>query len=171
MIYCVACADPVADGDALLWRTNCGHCFCSICIELLIRSSLSGGPFPPKCCGNHIQFSEARLSRLNLPKDLSAKLEEKLEELNTSDRTYCSVLTCSSFIGPSHISGNNATCPVCRHITCVACKTAAHTGKCPDKAANPALQQLLDMAGTEGWKRCGRCQSMIERIEGCNHMM
>lgn len=171
MFYCVACANHIARDEERLWQANCGHALCSACMESLIRSSLSGGPFPPRCCGHHILFNKARLSNLQLPKDLHAKLEEKLEECNASDRTYCSVPTCSSFVGSSHISGHNATCPVCQHVTCVTCKAATHTGECLDSAADPALEQLLDTTFTEGWRRRGKCQSMIDRIDGCNAML
>merc|ERR1711966_55589 len=29
---------------------------------------------------------------------------------------------------------------------------------------------LMQLAEEFGWKRCGNCGSMVERLEGCNHM-
>ena len=165
---CEACLEPISMHDERWWRANCGHDYCGACIESFYRSSLSGGLFPPKCCRQGIPIYAAKRIRKALPVDLRAKLDEALEKIETSDRTYCFVPTCSSFIGLSHISGNDATCPVCQSFTCVACKAAAHAGACP---TNEALQQVLQVAQHEGWKRCKRCMSMIERVEGCNDML
>jgi hypothetical protein len=171
MYCCAACNQSFAMSDGLWWQFECDHIFCSTCTESLFRSSLSDGPFPPTCCGHNTSFHGMERLRKMLSEDLCAKLDERLEELQASDRTYCSIATCSSFIRPSHISGNEATCPVCERVTCVACKAAIHTGECPDSTVDPALQQLLQTAGTEGWKRCGKCLSMIELIDGCNHVL
>ena len=171
MYCCVACDKSFALPGGQWWQFNCGHIFCSTCVEPLFRSSLNDGPFPPKCCGQNTSFQDVERLRKMLPKDLCAKLDERLEEFQASDRTYCCIPTCSSFIRPSQISGNNATCPDCKNVTCVACKAATHTEECPDSAADPALQGLLQTAETQGWIRCGKCRSMIERIEGCKHML
>jgi hypothetical protein len=170
MRKCVACHETLLP-DALWWEFNCAHVFCLACMISLLRSSLSTGPFPPKCCGEPTAFYQIKSVRSVLPADLCAKLDEKLEELNAEYRTYCSVATCSTFIKPAHISGNDATCPVCDKVTCVACKAAAHEGECPESATNPAMQTLLRTAESEGWRRCRRCRSMIERTDGCNHML
>ena len=164
---CAACDKTLAMDDEEWWAASCGHNFCWTCIEALLRSSLHGGPFPPKCCYQEISIYEDERVR----SVLYEKLVEKREELRSSDRTYCSVSTCSSFIGPSRISEINATCPVCGGITCVACKATSHPGECPDRPADEQLQQLFDTAASEGWRRCGRCKSMIERVEGCPDMM
>ena len=167
MYSCVACDETLASYDALYMQFDCGHVFCSICVVPFLDSSLNDGKFPPRCCGHHAAFPDVERLRSILPDDVRAKLDEGIEELRAEDRTYCSVPTCSSFIKAAHISGNDATCPVCGKVTCVACKAATHTGECPD---DPALQQTLEEAARQGWRRCGRCLTMIEISEGCNHM-
>jgi hypothetical protein len=166
--FCVACAKTLAMDDEDWWGASCGHDFCWTCIEALLRSSLSGGPFPPKCCQQDISIYEDKRVQQVLSEDLYDKLKDRREELQASDRTYCSIPTCSHFIRAVHISNNDATCPACGGITCVACKAATLTGKCP---ADEALQQLLSIAEVEGWRRCGRCLNMIERIDGCDDML
>jgi hypothetical protein len=170
MYSCAACYETFASPDDLYMQFDCGHAFCSTCVVPFLRSSLDSGPFPPRCCGHHTAFPDVERLRSIVPSDLRAKLDKGLEELRAEDRTYCSVPTCSSFIRSSQISGNDATCPACARVTCVACKAATHEGECPDSEADPALQQLLQTAAMKGWRRCGRCLTMIERTEGCNHM-
>lgn len=171
MDHCVACYNTLDSPDALWMEISCGHIYCYICIETIIRSALSDGPFPPKCCGELTAFHKVEQFRSTLPDDLRAELDEKLEEVEAVDRTYCSVATCSTFIGPANISGNDGTCPSCGNVTYVACRAATHTGQCPQTTADPALEQLLRTAAAEGWRICGNCHSMIERTEGCNHMV
>ena len=171
MYPCVACDEIFTSRDAVYMDFDCGHAFCLTCVESFFRSSLKNGQFPPTCCGHLAAFSEVARVRSILPQDLRAKLDDRLEEVNAVDRTYCSVPTCSSFMKPAHISGNDATCPVCERVTCVACKAAAHAGECSDRAEDEATQQLLHTAMSQGWRRCGKCRSLIERIDGCNHML
>jgi hypothetical protein len=156
--------------DDLSTQFVCGHIYCFTCMATILRNSLTDRPFPPKCCGFHAPLNDIERLRSMLPNDLHVRLDEKLEEANAEDRTYCSVPTCSSFIKPAHISGNDTTCPACAKVTCVACKAATHEGECPGSVADPAMQQLLQTAAIEGWRKCGKCQNMIERTDGCKHM-
>lgn len=171
MADCASCYEPLESPDALWMEMVCGHNYCYTCMEKFLRKALTDGPFPPKCCGELNAFHKVEQFRSTLPDDLRTKLDEKLEEVEASDRTYCSVPTCSTFIRPANISGNDGTCPSCGNVTCVACKAASHAGACPATAADAALGQLLQTAVAEGWKMCGNCHSMIERTEGCNHMV
>lgn len=170
MYSCAACHQTFASLGNQWTEFGCDHSYCFTCMATMLRNSLTDGPFPPKCCGFHAPLNDTERLRSMLPNDLWAKLDEKLEEVNVEDKTYCSVPTCSSFIKPAHISGNDATCPNCGKVTCVACKAAAHEGACPDSAADPATQQLLHTAATQGWRQCGKCRNMIERVDGCKHM-
>lgn len=63
---------------------------------------------------------------------------------------------------------DNLTCSSCGTITCTICKGAAHYGDCP---ADTNLQRALETAMENNWKRCKACGQIVERIDGCNHMI
>jgi hypothetical protein len=165
---CVACDENFEDASKMRWEADCGHRYCATCIEALLRSSLVGGPFSPQCCGLQISFWTRKDLKTVLPEDLKVQLAEKQDELESWDRTYCSVPACSTFIRAGQISGKDATCSVCKVVTCVTCKAASHTGKCP---TDEGMQQVLLQAVDNGWMSCKRCKSVVDRIEGCNEMM
>lgn len=164
---CTACTEsPQNDWR---WAAPCGHEFCITYLESLLRSCVANAYLPPTCCVTSALSAwqdEDVIERL--PRDLTTELTQKQIELQTADRTYCSVPACSAFIGAEHhISDRHATCPACESLTCLLCKAAAHTGDCP---VDEAFQELLFAAGAWGWKRCAWCKAMIERVDGCNEM-
>lgn len=164
--HCLACYNPLS--PVRRYTAPFGHGYCITCLDRMLRTSLMPFfPFPPRCCEASLPVWEDENVEAMLSEGLVAELDQKHEELRTSYRNYCSVPTCSAFIKAPHISGNDATCSVCGSVTCVACKAAAHAGEC---AANEVLQQVLSTARTQGWKRCGACRNMVERIDGCNEM-
>jgi hypothetical protein len=165
---CVACLESFDEASKVRWWADCHHSYCTACIEALLRSSLAGGPFPLQCCGQVISCWTHENLQAALPDDLNSQLAKKKEEFESSDRTYCSVPTCSAFIASSQISENDATCPACDCVTCVACKAPTHSGECP---TDEALQELMLQAGDSGWMRCEKCKSLIERVDGYDEMM
>jgi hypothetical protein len=165
---CAACLENFDEAARKRWWVDCNHVYCTDCITSLFRPSLAGGPFPPQCCGQVISCWTHEELKAVLPEDLNSQLAKKKEEFDTSDRTYCSVPTCSTFVGAPHITGNDAKCPACEYVTCVACKAPTHDGECP---TDETLEEVLHIAETAGGKRCEKCGSMIERMEGCDEMV
>ncbi|CCT64747.1 uncharacterized protein FFUJ_04003 [Fusarium fujikuroi IMI 58289] len=134
----------------------CGDEYCNLCIMQTVELSLSSTlHFPAKCCHKEIP-------------------PEDIEGHKTIDRTYCSNRQCLKFIPPNNTSddgepcyGDEAECPACNDITCTMCKNKAHTGDCEKQNE---WAQSLDLAESEGWKRCSRCGHLIERAHGCRFM-
>lgn len=149
-----------------VFQTPCGHHYCQECLHTLFEMSTSDeNLFPPRCCRQKIPLPTARLY---LSPKLVQTFEKKSIEFKTSDRTYCSQPTCSTFIASAHIAGEQATCTACTTKTCTICKNESHDGDCPE---DTATQQVLDTAREQGWQRCYNCRRVVELDVGCNHMV
>ncbi|KAK5724425.1 hypothetical protein LTR15_004470 [Elasticomyces elasticus] len=100
---------------------------------------------------------------------LRSRFGSKRIELETKDRTYCHISTCSAFIRPQAFFGTQAPCPVqfAHGSTCTLCKQAFHYGPCP---RNAELETLINTAQQNQWKQCFACHRMVELKTGCNHI-
>ena len=162
-IECISCGDKHYRPD--ISRCPCSHEYCPGCLESLFTASLSDESlFPPRCCGQPISLDSCRTS---LSSKLAGEFLAKKAEMETPNRTYCHLPTCSAFIPQHFIKGEVATCIRCRKTTCVTCKRPSHEGDCPH---DPAVQELLRFAAENGWQRCYSCHRLVELDHGCNHM-
>ena len=89
-------------------------------------------------------------------------------EFSTPDALYCRDKTCSAFIPPADIHGDNGTCKRCRRLTCRHCRLKAHPGQLWNK--DKETERVKTMATKQGWQSCPKCHHMIERNQGCLHM-
>ena len=161
---CIACDLMKPHLDIV--QTPCGHDYCQECVRTLFELSTTDETlFPPRCCRQEIPLSSVRLY---LSSALICLFEKKSIEFKTSDRTYCSQPTCSSFITSVDIHSEQATCTACGTHTCTICKNTAHDGDCPEDVAT---QQVLETAREQGWQRCYNCRRLVELDVGCNHMV
>lgn len=159
---CVACQEHHIYFNIV--QMSCSHCYCRICLVQLFETSLKDQSlFPPQCCRKVIPLS---LVRTLLGISTSQKVVAKEIEINDVYRTYCFNPTCSTYIFPYQRDGNCGTCPDCKAQTCIICKESFHQGKCVEKVPD----EVMLLARTEGWKRCSRCQYMVELSTGCNHI-
>jgi len=161
--HCVSCLNTFAVEDLI--QALCSHKYCRLCIEELFQLSLTDDTlFPHRCC-KKLLFGE--ITRTFLTEDTILQYEAKKVEVDTIDRTYCSDPTCSTFIPKDIIKFEEAVCPICSKATCAMCKAPKHDGDCPLDAD---LRDVLDLAETNGWRRCGGCGRMIELRTGCFHI-
>ena len=161
--HCVCCGDEKKFFDVA--RTPCGHEYCRVCLDTLFRESMTDESlFPPRCCKQNITIGTVRMF---LKTSLVQDFEKKKIEFETEDRTYCSRAACSEFIHPENVVHDVATCQRCHTRTCAMCKTAAHTGDCPN---DMALRQVLQVAQENNWQRCYSCSRIVELDTGCNHI-
>ncbi|KAK2042074.1 IBR domain-containing protein [Colletotrichum somersetense] len=162
---CVACFIDMREEDT--FHAPCEHGYCHDCIGELFEACLTGEfQFPPKCCGEPIPTDTDHDA---IPAELMKKVRDKAIELSTSNRTYCRQSTCSTFIPKESIKNDVATCPKCRTTTCVLCKGAEHADyACKE---DEAAQELLKLAETNLWQRCPKCRALVERQDGCPHMI
>ncbi|KAK5123559.1 hypothetical protein LTR85_002597 [Meristemomyces frigidus] len=164
LFQCAACNGHFNADDC--YQVNCEHYYCDGCLAELFRGATTDESlYPPRCCGDTIPYEDISIF---LPKELREHFEGKREELDDTNRLYCRVPTCSAYIGVGLRFGDAGTCVKCDAKTCVHCKNAAHAGDC---AQDQATQDTLKLATEEGWKKCPKCERMIELTFGCNHMI
>lgn len=162
---CVTCSDYHYHED-LVKCDGCTHQYCRECIVSLFQVAMKDETlFPPRCCWVQIPIEGCRPF---LSVDLMGQYQAKKIELDTPNRTYCHLPTCSAFIPPQFIKAGEATCVRCKAITCAVCKKAAHRdSSCP---RDPATQEFVQLAKKAGYQRCYACSRYVELEFGCNHI-
>lgn len=169
---CISCFDDLPLNELVL--LDCSHHYCKTCFVQLVTTSLgNGSQFPPKCCLSEIPLKTIVTS---ISPELLDVYREKAAEYRTpaGERWYCPSPTCSRFIPRKGFgSGLNSSfqrkCPYCNTKICALCRGAAHAigQECPQDFG---LEATLDFAEQEGWRRCIKCNAMVELTVGCRHM-
>jgi hypothetical protein len=114
--------------------------------------------YPPRCC----EPIPLNIASPFLFWKLARDYEEKKEEWECKDRTYCSNLDCRRWISPEFSEEKNALCRYCSLVTCRLCKGAAHVGRlCPEDAA---MERTVSLLRKNQWRRCPKCRTGVERI-------
>jgi hypothetical protein len=180
---CVSCLEDLETAEMI--KLTC-HSYCRECFArlmkyasryLYIRRFLNlcstaletEAQWPPKCCLNTIP-SDKILPNIGIA--MKTKYQEREAEwsIPTGDRVYCAARNCSTWIPPNNINTQRqcAICPKCTKKTCSICRGVSHNGTdCPQ---DPGLQATMNLAETEGWKRCYSCHALVEHNKGCRHM-
>ena len=161
---CVSCLDLVS--RLKVARSPCNHEYCRNCIETMFENVIENRtPFPVRCCGQPIPLSTAQ--PLLRPGFIPLYKQKEIES-KTVDKTYCSNVRCTRFLHGNDIRNGKATCPTCKRVTCIKCKSIAHTGGCK---ADPGIAQVLELGKRNGWQQCYSCHQIVERIYGCPHIV
>ncbi|PHH87705.1 hypothetical protein CDD83_8521 [Cordyceps sp. RAO-2017] len=121
--------------------------------------------FPARCCNEAIPVDD-HLDILS--PELVERYRARDEEHRSTNRVYCHVPTCSTFCSGKAIREHIATCPKCGRKTCVKCKAAQHESKeCPENESDKKVEVL---GKREGWQHCIKCNHLVEKEYGCDHM-
>ncbi|KAM7193728.1 hypothetical protein V8F33_007662 [Rhypophila sp. PSN 637] len=171
---CLVCTEPVPGKRASSETLPCGHVFCEDCLAAGIRYSLTNMPFVPVRCCQRIDMSVIR----NSLKATSAEIQtyrKKLSEFDDGEPLYCHDSACNEFIPGALRSKNVGKCRRCHKKTCTLCQRAYHLRHCDNSAAADAElrsqeRQFRALSRSSGWKPCPKCRTMIEKIDGCNHI-
>ncbi|RMY25724.1 hypothetical protein D0867_00542 [Hortaea werneckii] len=154
-VECTTCCDTKSAEETI--RAPCDHAFCDQCLKRQFEGALRDEAlYPPGCCKRPIGFMDVKR---RLPADLAERFEAKMEELDSKNRIYCHVPTCSAFIGVGHRNEGVATCPACGNETCVKCKAAKHEKECPE---DKELGEVLNLAKEAGWQKCPGCSRVLD---------
>ncbi|KXT13901.1 hypothetical protein AC579_2634 [Pseudocercospora musae] len=160
---CRICGDFPPPEQLLKLRCDCHYC--DGCLERLFTIAMKDeGSYPPRC---HRKTISLNLARRHLPKTLARIYRGKTLELSTKDRTYCHKVTCNVFIAPHSIHNGQAFCQKCRSVTCQKCKEAEHFGAC----ASTGFELVRGLARQQKWQQCPDCKRLVEKIDGCNHVL
>jgi len=106
--------------------------------------------------------------------------------VSTLDIIYCPHKGCNqpfdaNDVAPALVQASYAEelaqCPVCKNSLCRKCKVVWHDKlTCEEYQALPVHErapedlQLLELARQEKWRRCPKCNAMVELKYGCNHI-
>lgn len=162
-VKCLACTEDCHPGEVI--KAPCKHIYCGDCLESLFRAAMKDETlYPPRCCKKPIPMADAIEV---LPRGLVSEFNNRREEFETKDKTYCHRPQCSAFIRPYTINGNLARCSRCRETTCADCKNKWHFGDCPK---DEGVEQLMATAQENRWRRCPECKRLIELAHGCYHI-
>ncbi|OHW90483.1 IBR domain-containing protein [Colletotrichum incanum] len=124
---------------------------------------------PPKCCSENIALKH--VDHL-FSAEFKKKWNRKFQEYSARNRIYCPSRKCGAWIKPHYIRNEGGRkygkCGKCRTKVCCSCNGRWHSSReCPN---DEETTKFLDQAKDEGWKRCYKCNHMVELKEGCNHM-
>ncbi|MBE3112858.1 MAG: hypothetical protein IMZ46_20495, partial [Acidobacteria bacterium] len=169
---CVCCRDEFNQSSALHSLT-CGHTYCCACLRVMIDQAMTDeAKMPPRCCT--LPMPSSTLSGL-LDTDERLLFLKAVVQFSTpwDLRVFCPNASCGEFIPPLHkLDPKNPCVVACRKCdtnACSMCKRVAHENgrDCPDDFD---LDAVLKIGEKSGWRRCYRCRTLVELVQGCTHM-
>lgn len=171
---CTICMDEM---DSPVRIAFCGHTACNECFTQHCTTARQA-QFPLRCfgqdCDNLIpvqQFRQA-LSKEDFDTMVQQSLRNHFER-NVLTYAKCAGADCHFFY-PITDPGDPHTCPQCLIVNCPKCKDEYHFDEtCADYQDRKAghLQALEEAMLQFGAKRCKNCGAIIEKLEGCNHIV
>lgn len=176
---CPQCGD--ATNDVKL--SKCGHFTCKECFDHQLQvasSDLISDHFPLVCwhefCGQPIAIADLRKYATGTMIDalLKASLTYYIRSFPDIYRN-CRAPDCKA-VYRRNGSFEIFTCPTCLTQTCTLCHAEPHIGWTCAKYESHLLrnehnEQLLDEYKTvAGTKECPKCATLIEKVDGCNHV-
>ena len=112
-----------------------------------------------------------------LKKDELFVICERMREKAVVERMYCPNPVCSYLMDLDQLlrfrssKSSVIACVSCDQALCILCKSFAHEGECKLNVSDlHGESQLVELAASEGWKRCQRCYTFVSLKHGCNHM-
>ncbi|EXJ73442.1 uncharacterized protein A1O5_03202 [Cladophialophora psammophila CBS 110553] len=169
-VECTSCFEDIPENATS--KLPCNHSYCKPCLTTLITTALqTESSFPPKCCLTEIPLQTVLLSLDSKQREI---YKEKAAEyaIAPQERWYCPNTKCLKWIPPSKLQRIrilNLKCPHCATKICSVCRGLAHrdSADCPQ---DYGLEATIMLAELEGWRRCFKCRTMVERTQGCRHM-
>ncbi len=175
---CPSCGDTALD-----IHFTCGHPVCKDCFGHQIEvasTDLTSNSFPLLCwhenCEQPISCPDLRKYIPSKVWDtlLQASLTYHIRSLPDMYRN-CRKLDCKS-VYLRDGSYEIFTCPKCLTLTCTLCNAKPHVGQtCDEYRASFSdaewNEELMDeYKAAAGTKECPMCATLIEKVDGCNHV-
>jgi hypothetical protein len=193
-LKCYCCHYPVPTGSQYI-ITDCGHVYDIECLALVVQVSLKH-TILPTCCGEFIPTRRfLHLLSYGLKKQFVEKEMEMM--IDPSERLYCPKMDCLAFVGAVEADEDPSiqTCLKCFTEICTQCRRNVNDPASLHLHRSASVHQyshfsaskfspickphhvddlhdceVLKVGRREGWQRCYQCRSMVEILEGCNHI-
>ena len=185
MFECILCFDEVKGLNNCTILKNCGHVFCNDCIRDYVDSRISNpilnaGKFPCASCDNEIELALIInfASNCNL---LDIYIRTTVERISflLSNYKWCPSPNCCNILKVDLVSNPYGTVSCkCGFKMCLKCNNTPHfPAKCSQIAnyyeelkSSKLILPVNDEITTSRGKYCPKCQTFIEKNDGCNQM-
>ncbi|XP_023638901.1 probable E3 ubiquitin-protein ligase RNF217 [Capsella rubella] len=180
-LTCHICFDDAIDTDKMFTVDKCRHRLCFECLKKYIEVRLLKGSVvrcPYYRCKSKLIFESCKHILKHEQRVMWLK-RKKDDSIPVTKRIYCPNPRCSALMSETELSkstgGGEARrlCLKCRELFCINCKVSWHSNlSCqaykwlhPYPTEND--RKIMSLANQKEWRRCGKCQHMIERSSGC----
>ena len=173
-ISCCICLCDLDETAEVYRLACCGHAFDKTCVIQQIKS----GDVPLKCvaesCGEPLVWRDLQnLLTQSERKSLACSALDMYVRRNPDTVKYCPTADCEMVYRVSS-DGRCYKCEACLAETCTSCHTQYHNGlTCTmfksEKKVEGSLKEWM-MKVPDNRKCCPKCNTPIEKNEGCNHM-
>ena len=170
LIVCQSCYGQFAELDFQKTTSQCSCYYCRQCIrEYLKERVLSKRVLKVPCLNAECR---AHFAELDLRELLSERLFRKYlrfrregELVRAGNVFWCPTADCGTPLRRS--KKEFLRCPKCAKLVCNRCKQAEHPQLTCEQVSADGFERL---AKELNLKPCPKCQSVIEKALGCNHM-
>ncbi|KAJ5473340.1 hypothetical protein N7475_002906 [Penicillium sp. IBT 31633x] len=166
---CTGCFEKVPNSKLI--ASPCGHKYCPPCIRQIASTALDNPDmFPARCCHKEIPL-KAVVTGMDDQNKKRYVAQWKEHHVPPLERLYCPRKTCGRWI-PPRSSGSRLgylVCPHCRTKICSSCRDFFHIGwSC---SYDSETKTIMELAKENNWQRCSSCLYVVEKVDGCNHMV
>ncbi|KAL6532657.1 hypothetical protein OROHE_014079 [Orobanche hederae] len=186
---CIICTEDT-NNSQIFSVDNCTHRYCFSCMKQHVEVKLLHGLLPTcphEGCKTELQLDSC--SKFLTPR-LVDIMSQRIKEASipVTEKLYCPYPKCSALMSKrevleysmkAFVSAENfgtRKCIKCNGRFCIYCKIPWHSSmSCSDyKRSNPYPSpeeaKLKNLAATNLWRQCVKCNHMIELSAGCYHM-
>jgi len=150
---------------------DCGHQYHADCLRDWLLNTISEKRLPTCAqCSDPVP-SISQLQSLNLPAPEMVRIQAEYAELSIplGQRVHCTRASCGVFLGS--IDAPSQTCRKCDIEVCTKCRETVRGTIVEHVCGSSEEEDVLRLAKDRGWQRCYSCHSLVERTEGCPHIV
>ncbi|KAM3194361.1 hypothetical protein ACQJBY_070808 [Aegilops geniculata] len=186
---CAICLEDT-DLSKIYAVEGCAHRFCFSCMKEHVKIKLLGGTLPACPQDGCTTKLTVKDSKIFLTPQLLEIMVQCIREgqIPPTQKIYCPYSKCSTLMSLREVISSWALmytvaggptlrkCIKCKGLFCISCKVPWHAGMscCDYKRKYPHVRpedaKLQNLAQQRSWRKCVKCNHMIELAEGCYHI-